>query len=177
MIPRFLAPSCAVLLLVIASTYPFAQAPSPPAWGPLEKLLGTWVAESGAGGSPGMAERGGETWVRDLNGRVLVRRDYSEYPATATRPAHRHEGLMVIAETPEGFEAHSFDNEGHVIDYALVASDTAIVLTSRAVAAQPQFRLTYRPTARGYDVVFEIATPDRPGVFKPYVTGSLHRAS
>ncbi|HXT15396.1 MAG TPA: hypothetical protein VN706_07175 [Gemmatimonadaceae bacterium] len=157
-------------------TFAVAQATTAPTWGPLGKLLGSWTADSGGGGRPGMAVRGGETWVRDLNDRVIVRRDFSEYPATAQRAAFRHEGLMVIAPAAAGFAARAFDNEGHVITYQLVASDTAIVLTSDAVRAQPQFRLTYRPTPNGYDVGFEIAPPDRPGEFKPYVAGRLHRA-
>src|SRR5438874_1782797 len=95
-----------------------------PTFGPLDGLVGTWVADSGSGGKPGMAVRGGETWVHDLDGRVLSRRDYSEYRATSTRPAFRHEGVMLIAPAAGGgFLAHSYDNEGHVIDYSIVASD------------------------------------------------------
>ena len=83
---------------------------------------------------------------------------------------------MVITPAAQGFEARAFDSEGHVITYRVVASDTAIVLTSNETPGQPQFRLTYRPTSSGYDVGFEIATPDRPAVFRPYVAGHLRRA-
>jgi hypothetical protein len=153
------------------------QTPNPkPTFGPLERLVGTWAADSGSGGKPGMAVRGGETWVLDLDGRVLSRRDYSEYRATSTRPAFRHEGVMLIAPAPgNGFLAHSYDNEGHVIDYAIVANDSGIVFTSRAVSAEPQFRLTYRVTGDKCAVQFEIAAPDQPGVFHSYVAGGLHR--
>ncbi|MFI5230424.1 MAG: hypothetical protein ACHQWU_15220 [Gemmatimonadales bacterium] len=168
--------SVAVFAIVNAFACARAQTSGPPAWGPLDKLLGSWVADSGSGGRPGAAIRGGETWARDLDGRVLVRHDFSEYPASTSRPAFRHDGLMVIAPAAAGFEAYSFDNEGHVITYGVVAGDTAVVLTSLLATGQPQFRLTYRPTSSGYAVGFEIATPDRPGVFRPYVTGGLHHA-
>lgn len=146
------------------------------AWGALDRLVGTWVADSGSGGRPGAALRGGETWQLELDGRLLVRRDFSEYPATAASPAHRHEGLTVIAPAPGGgFTAHTYDNEGHVIDYDVAASDTAIVFTSRPAPSTPRFRLVYRPTDTGYSVSFEIASPDQPVRFRPYVTGGLHR--
>jgi hypothetical protein len=147
-----------------------------PTFGPLERLVGTWAADSGSGGQPGVAVQGGETWTRDLAGRVLQRRDYSEYRATSTRPAFRHDGLMLIGPAPGGgFLAHSYDNEGHVIDYSIVAADSAIVFTSRPAPATPQFRLTYRVTGDRCIVQFEIAPPDQPGVFRSYVTGAMHR--
>ncbi len=164
----------ALLLLPLPAR---AQPASPPAWGALDRLVGTWVADGGSGGRPGTAARGGETWQRDLNGRVLVRRDFSEYPATAAHPAFRHEGLTVIApDAGGGFTARSYDNEGHVIEYEVAASDTAIVLTSRPAPSLPQFRLSYRPAGAGYAIRFEIAPPGEPRVFRPYVTGGMHRA-
>jgi hypothetical protein len=154
-----------------------AQAPARPSWGPFERLQGTWVADSGSGGHPGAAARAGETWTQDLNGRVLLRRDYSEYPASSDHVAFRHEGLMVIAPSPTGgFNAWSYDNEGHVIQYGVLAHDSAVVFTSTATPGQPQFRLTYSQTGRGYSVQFEIAAPNAPGQFRMYVAGGLHRA-
>jgi hypothetical protein len=85
---------------------------------------------------------------------------------------------MLIAPSPTGgFDAWSYDNEGHVIRYGVSARDTAVVFTSVPTPGQPQFRLTYRPTARGYDVQFEIAAPNTRGEFRTYVAGALHRAS
>jgi hypothetical protein len=165
-----------VFTLLLVATCARAQSP-PPSWGALDRLVGTWVADSGSGGRPGAAIRGGETWQRDLDGRVLVRRDFSEYPATADRPARRHEGFTMIAPAAGGrLTAHSYDNEGHVIEYEVAVSDTAIVFTSRAVPSAPRFRLTYRPAGPGYDVLFEIAPPGPADAFRPYVKGRLHRA-
>jgi hypothetical protein len=153
-----------------------AQASARPNWTPFEWLVGSWVADIGSGGQPGMATRGGESWTLDLDRRVMIRRDYSDYPPAAGRPAAHHEGMMVIAPLGGGYSAHAYDNEGHNIDYDIAAGDSTEVFTSRAVSGEPQFRLTYARSATGVDVKFEIAAPNQPGAFRVYVTGSMHHA-
>ncbi len=171
------APCAALLALLCAALAAPALAEAPSGWAELQRLVGSWRADSGSGGAPGTALRGAETWRAELDGRVLVRRDTSEYAATARHPAFRHAGLTVFAPAPAGgLEARSFDNEGHVIDYDVAAADTAIVLTSRPVAGAPRFRLAYRPAGEAWDVTFEIAPPGAPGAFRRYVAGRMHRA-
>ena len=166
----------AAIAVTIVSAPACGQLANEPAWGRLAGLVGTWSAESGSGGQPGVAVRGGETWTRDLNGQVLLRREYSEYPATPSRAAFRHEGLTVISPATEGgFVAHSYDTEGHVIDYVVIVTDSAIVFTSRPAASAPQFRLTYRARGARYAVIFQIAPPGHPEQFQDYVTGVLRR--
>jgi hypothetical protein len=165
-----------VLLLGAGQGAPTQPTASTPAWGALARLVGEWVADSGSGGQPGVATRGGETWTRELDGHVLVRRDFSEYPATATRPAFRHEGLTVFSSSPSGaLRAHFNDNEGHSIEYDVLVRGDSIVLTSVAVPNVPTFRLTYEPVSSGYAVRFEMAAPDSPGEFRPYASGAIHR--
>jgi hypothetical protein len=173
---RSLLPRSTVLLLAPV-VHLAAQTPTTrPSFGSLERLVGSWSAESGSGGQPGTTTRGGETWVIELGGNLLLRRDFSEYPAANGRSPVRHEGLMVIAPLKgEGTVAHAYDNEGHVIDYTVVATDTLIVFTSRPLKGAPAFRLTYRPMAAAYEVSFEIAPPDHPGEFQLYVRGILRR--
>jgi hypothetical protein len=154
------------------------RAQTPAGWDALTKMQGDWIADAGAGGKPGAATRGGETWKSDLDGKVIIRRDFSEYPAAAGRPAFRHEGITVFAQSPDGkIIAHAYDNEGHVIDYDVVASSSSVVMTSKQVPGAPQFRLTYSPHDTAVGVSFEIATPDAPGTFKPYVSGTVRRPS
>jgi hypothetical protein len=154
-----------------------AQTPARPNWTPFEWLVGSWVADIGSGGQPGMATRGGETWALDLDRRVIIRRDYSDYPPTADRPAAHHEGMMVIAPLAGGgYSAHAYDNEGHNIDYDVAVGESTEVFTSRAVSGEPRFRLTYTRSVSGVDVKFEIAPPNQPGGFRVYVTGSMQRA-
>jgi hypothetical protein len=146
-------------------------------WAPLTRLLGSWVASPGSGGDPGTAIRTGETWSRELDGKVIVRRYFSEYPATSRRAAFRHEGFTVIAPTETGaFIANDFDNEGHVINYAVAAADSAIVFTSIARLRDPRFRLTYRPSGTAYAVEFEISSSGDPTGFRKYVSGVLNRS-
>ena len=145
-------------------------------WGALSRLVGEWVADSGSGGQPGVATRGGETWTRELDGYVLVRRDFSEYPAMATRPAFRHEGLTVFSRSPSGaLRAHFNDNEGHSIDYEVVVRGNSIVLTSATTPTLPTFRLTYEAVSSGYTVRFEMAASDTPSEFRTYASGAIHR--
>jgi hypothetical protein len=124
-----------------------------------------------------VATRGGETWTRELDGHVLVRRDFSEYPASAARPAFRHEGLTVVSHSPSGaLRARFDDNEGHSIDYDVVVRGGSIVLTSGMMPTVPTFKLTYEPVSTGYTVRFEMAPPDAPGTFRTYASGAIHRA-
>lgn len=174
---RMPAFSAMALALASLSTPTNAQSASAPNWAPFERILGEWIADAGSGGAPGMASRGGETWAFDLDKRVIVRRDYSDYPASTASPARHHEGLMVISPTNEGgFVAHAYDNEGHDIVYAVVASDSSLVMTSGEANGQPQFRLTYALSASRTIIQFDIAPPGSRGAFRSYVTGSEHRA-
>ena len=152
------------------------RAQTAPDWGALARLVGEWVADGGSGGQPGVATRGGEIWTRELDGHVLVRRDFSEYPATATRAAFRHEGLAVFSRSPSGaLRAHLDDNEGHSIDYDVAVRGDSIVLTSAKTPQLPTFRLTYEAVSSGYAVRFEMAPPDAPLEFRTYVSGAIHR--
>jgi hypothetical protein len=164
-----------ILVSVLAETAA-AQNPPAPDFAQMTRLFGTWVADAGSGGQPGRAIRGGETWTSDLDRRVIVRRDYSEYSATSERAAFRHDGMMIIAPGAHGFSAHAYDNEGHVIDYTIVATDSTIVFTSERPASSPQFRLTYRRTSDGYAELFEIAPPNDPERYRSYVSGRIRKA-
>ena len=79
-------------------------------------------------------------------------------------------------DASNAFRAESFDNEGHVIDYAIdIASGTRIVFTSPARNGEPTYRLVYETAANGLAIRFEIAPPNHPTDFSLYVAGSAHR--
>ena len=144
-------------------------------WAAWRLVLGDWTAEEG-GGAPGAASGGGESFRRALDGRILERRHWSAYPATASRPAFRNEGLMIVYPERGSYRAIAFDNEGHVIRYAATAADSAVVLVSDAVAGEPRFRLSYRPEPGGrIGIRFEMAPPGQPEAFRTYVEGRAHR--
>jgi hypothetical protein len=165
----------AVVLAACALSGP-ARAQPAPDWRPWDLVAGEWIVDEG-GGQPGAATVGSFSFAPDLERHVLVRRDHSEYAATTDRPAARHDGLMIIyAEQPGRFAAISFDNEGHVIQYAVDLTPARIVLTSPVRGAEPRYRLTYEEAPNGLRIAFAIAPPNQPDAFAVYVEGTAHRA-
>jgi len=159
-------------ILLATAACLFAQSPSN--WDRWQFLIGDWVGEGG--GEPGQGG-GAFSFHPDLEGRVLVRKNRADYPATKDRPAYHHEDLMVIY--PEGSTARAvyFDNEGHVIHYATeFPGEGTVVFVSDARSAEPRFRLTY--TKLGPDkagIRFEIAPPGKPAAFARYIEATAHR--
>jgi hypothetical protein len=163
--------SCLVVVFLLAVPALAAGAPDPLA--PLDALLGDWVADPGAG-----LGRGGTHFERALGGKVLLRQNHAEVPASKERPASTHDDLMVVYEERGGLHADYYDNEGHVIRYDVSVDATAhtVVLISAAVAHAPRFRFTYaigKPDKLGF--AFDIAPPDAPEAWKPYLAGELAR--
>lgn len=163
-------------LLLRGSALARAQTPANP-WQDWQMVVGDWIGDEGHG-QPGSPTSSRFSFSPELDGRILIRRDRSDYPAFQGRPAFTHAGLMVIYrdDASNVFRAESFDNEGHVIDYAIaIVPGTRIVFTSPAKSAAPTYRLVYETAAAGLAIRFEIAPPDRPSDFSLYVAGSAHR--
>jgi len=138
-------------------------------WQPLLWLVGDWTG-TGAG-DPGHGS-GGFSFNQDLQGHVLIRKSFSEYPATAGKPAYRHDDLMIIYPAGKDFRAEYFDNEGHVIRYAIAISKDASTVTflSDKAAPGPRFRITYHEnSANSLTGTFEIAPRDKPNGFTKYL--------
>lgn len=145
---------------------------------PLDFLIGNWVGEGGASSKDGPGQGRGEfSFEYDLQRKVLIRRNYSEYPAQADRPASRQDDLMIVyAGEEKKLRAVYFDSEDHVIHYAVEASDGAIRFLSDPVADQPRYRLTYRKTGAATAFLeFEIAPPGKPDAFQSYITAKVRR--
>jgi hypothetical protein len=166
-------------LLLVAATA-FAQPAQPPhaAWKAMQPLIGEWVGEGG--GKPGQASAGGFTFALDLQGSVLVRRSFSEYPAAPDRPAARHDDLTIVTRGSAGSppRATYYDNEGHVIEYAVSASPdgSRIEWLGAVRPGEPRFRFTYVFTAPdALKMRFEIAPPGQPEAFQLYVEASARR--
>jgi len=92
-------------------------------------------------------------------------------------PAPRHDDLLVIYRENGSLKADYFDSEGHVIRYAVSAPEEhVVVFVSDPIPREPRYRLTYRAGANGALVgSFEIAAPDSPGTFKPYLSWTAAR--
>src|SRR5262245_28121215 len=143
---------------------PIAAGAIDPALQPLRGLLGRWQ-----GSDPDRHSTGEFTLAAELGGKVLVRHSRND------SPQGRHDDLMIVFATPAGLRASYFDNEGHVIQYAVSASGERIELVSDEVAGQPRFRLRYdRRGADEFAIDFAIAMPGAPG-FQHYTGGVVHR--
>jgi hypothetical protein len=141
-------------------------------WKPLEFLIGEWTAGQSAG-QPGQASAGGFTFSFDLDRKILVRKNFAEYPAANGRPAFRHEDLMVVY-AGDPLKATYWDNEGHVIQYKVNAVAGGVQFVSDPSDKEPRYRLTYKKTGdRTADLSFDIAPPGQADAFKPYVSASI----
>jgi hypothetical protein len=168
-----------VAMLLICSAAP-AQQPGPvPSWDGWQFLLGKWVGE---GATRDVSQGTGYfTFEESLNGRVLVRKNHANYPATKDRPAISHEDLMVVFVDQATKQTRAFyaDNEGNVIQYAATLSKDGNTLTflSEVIPAARRFRLTYvRTKPDQMALTFEIAPPGKPDEFRKFIETTLRKA-
>jgi hypothetical protein len=164
------------LVMVVFLGFSAQQKAADP-WQAWRFLLGEWTAEGT--GRPGEGA-GSFTFALDLEGKILVRRNRADYPATKDRPAFSHKDLMVVYPGTEGRGARAiyFDNEGHVIEYAAQSSEDqeTWIFLSDPVPSAPRFRLTYTKGDDGtLAVKFESAPPGKPDSFSTYVEGAARR--
>lgn len=151
------------------------QASAPADLKALEFLIGEWPARGG--GQPGQGA-GTAAFTYAVQGRVMLRTSYAEYPPLEGKPVPRHDDLMVIYETGgAGLRADYYDSEGHVIRYVVrsPAPGQAVFVSDPAPGA-PGYRLTYRLGADGVlKGEFAIAPPDHPDAFRTYLTWESSR--
>jgi hypothetical protein len=162
-----------VVLVILAASLAPAQTASKNRWAVWEPFLGTWVGSGN--GQPGQGA-GEFTLAAELQGAVLVRHNYAEYPASKDKPAYRHDDLMVIYADGDTSRADYWDNEGNVIHYVAEVTAGRLVFLSDAAQAGPRYRLTYVKTgADTLKLTFEIAPPGDRNAFKMYITADLKR--
>ncbi|HEY6332848.1 MAG TPA: hypothetical protein VI756_26220 [Blastocatellia bacterium] len=143
----------------------------------LKPFVGEWVGDGGGG--PGQGS-GAFSFSFDLQGKVLVRKSYADYPASKDRPVFRHDDLMVVYPDPggKGTRAIYFDSEGHVIEYSVTVSpdQKTVTFLSDAIASAPRYRLVY--TKSGVDSLtleFDIAPAGKPDSFSKYIEAKARR--
>ncbi len=168
---------CALIVLFSCPVSAVAQPSTPPPdWHAWQFLMGEWVGEGNGG--PGQGE-GGFTFSTELQGRILVRHNQATYPETKDRPAFRHDDLMVIYRDTDGStKGDYYDNEGHVIHYAVVfANDSdSVVFISPESNSEPRYRLTYtKGQSQTLTIRFEIAPPGRPDAFQQYIRATARK--
>jgi hypothetical protein len=143
-------------------------------WGPAQFLVGRWTG--GGAGQPGQGT-GSFSFTPDLDGKVLVRKSFAEYPAANGKPAFRHDDLMIVYrdETSRQMLAMYFDSEGHVIPYSVKPADGGgVVFVTEGASDTMRYRLTYSSTgADRLKLKFEIAPPGKD--FATYIEAAARR--
>jgi hypothetical protein len=166
-----------VFFLLVFTLSVSAQQPIKPAnWNSCKFLLGEWIGEGG-GNVPGQGE-GGSKFYFDLQDRILVRTNYSVFPATKDRLAFTHNDLMIIYQESGATRADYFDNEGHVIHYTAEFSKDQDILTftSEIKPSEPRFRLTYlKEPGNKLRLKFEFAPPGKPEAFAMYIEAVMKK--
>jgi len=171
--------SVVILLLCPAVAGPAQQTTASASWDSLTFLLGKWVGEGTAEtGQPGA---GYCSFEAGLQGKVLVRKNHSEYPAANGRPAISHDDLMIIYPDQARQQLRAFytDNEGNVIHYTVTASSDAngAVFLGDAEPGAPRYRLSYKLTQPDHIVItFEMAPPGKPDQFQKFIEGKMRRS-
>ncbi len=143
-------------------------------WGALQFLIGDWAGEGG--GQPGQASAGSFSFTPDLQGTILVRRSFAEYPPANGRPAFRHDDLTIVYRDADSkqFRATYWDNEGHVIRYSVQTAEGGVVFVSEGPPSGQRFRISYsREGTSQVKIKFEIAAPGKD--FAPYVEASARK--
>jgi hypothetical protein len=142
-------------------------------WGPVQFLIGKWTGEGS--GQPGNGS-GSFSLLPELQGKILVRKSFSEYPAADGKPAARHDDLMIVYRQPGSGELRAtyYDSEGHVIAYRVLPAEGGVAFVSDGPTDQMRYRLTY--VTAGKDrarLKFEIASPGKD--FSLYLEGTVRR--
>jgi hypothetical protein len=145
----------------------------------LKFLIGDWTGQGG--GDPGQG-KGGFSIRADLQGKILVRKSYAEYPATKDRQAYRHDDLMIfyIDQKTKTIRAFYTDNEGHQINYEVsVSSDgKSCRLLGEIDPDAPRYRQTLTEEQPGrLRILFEIAPAGKPDEFAKYIEATAHKMS
>jgi hypothetical protein len=138
----------------------------------LSYLVGHW-RDTARTGEPGTSTGGEETWRLALDGQILVREAWCEYPTAAERPAFRHEDLLVVfVDSDSEVRAIFWDNQGHLIRYREVHADPdgkGVGFVSAPSTPGPRQWLQYRfGEPDQLSAVFSVHGPGAPG-FMPYL--------
>ena len=143
---------------------------------PISFLIGTWGAKTV--NTPDVAAGGTYTFRTELNGHIVARHSIGD-TAKCKGPADfncEHSDMLYIYADAPGQPLHAiyFDNEGHVIHYAVTAPTPASAeFLSDPQLPGPQFRLFYELKGTVMSGKFQMRMPGQPD-WKSYLewTGS-----
>jgi hypothetical protein len=130
----------------------------------LQFLVGNWEIEAKPGEGAGHFE-----FALDLQGKVLIRHNHVESPASSGGAIH--DDLLVIAqETPAAMRASYYDSDGYLARYTVTANGTQATCVSDTIPKLPRFRLTYTLLPDGrLNAKLEMAPAGKPNAFANYL--------
>ena len=172
---KFLVCICALMLALSAVAQNTPQPHSDP-FQPISFLVGTWEARTI--NNPSVTAVGAYTFRTELNGHIVARHSIGD-TAKCEGPADfncEHSDMLYIYADAPGQPLHAiyFDNEGHVIHYAVTApTPTSAEFLSDPQQRGPQFRLFYELKDKVMSGKFQMRMPGQPD-WKSYLewTGS-----
>jgi hypothetical protein len=157
------------IMTALLSRNAFSQSDN--SWEKWSWLMGEWEGEgSGQPGSGG----GSFSFRKDLDNKILMRTNHSDYPATNDRPAINHNDIMIIYPGSNSTRAIYFDNEGHVINYAITLSNKAVTFISDRIQNMPVFKLSYS-LVNPQSVIIKFEMSQDGETFKTYLEGSASK--
>jgi hypothetical protein len=143
-------------------TVPLHAQTAPDPFAPIHFLEGTWDAKATSPG--GVRSSGSYTFAPDLSRHVFVRRATTS--AACKGPVTfdcDHSDILYLYPEAGALRAIYFDNEGHVIHYAVsVPTPTSAVFLSDASQPGPQFRLIYELKSGTMTGKFQMRMPGAP---------------
>jgi hypothetical protein len=163
-----------IVILLVSCQLMFGQQSNNP-WEKWDYLIGEWVGEHN--GQPGQGE-GKFSFRTDLDGKILVRRSHTVFPATEKKAEIIHDDILIIyhGSGDSNQEAIYFDNEGHTIKYKVSFTEKSIVLTSDIDTKATRFRFTYSVIDdKSVNASFEMASPKAPDDFMIYLSGKAYK--
>jgi hypothetical protein len=161
------------LLITLSQVVNGQHAKNP--WEKWDYLIGEWVGEGN--GQPGQGE-GKFSFQTDLDGKIMIRKSHTVFPATANSDEIKHNDLLIIYQvgTDGEKEAIYFDNEGHTIKYKVNLTEKSIIFTGNITANAPRMRFSYTEiNSKAVSITVELASPQTPDDFRPYLSGKAFK--
>lgn len=152
------APLTAIALLTVCGLSAQPAVKSDP-WAGLRFLIGSWEAKT-TGGMAQAQSSGAYAFGLELHDHVLARHSSGGACKGPEDFDCQHSDLFYIYPEGQTLEAIYFDNEGHVIHYAVsTPKPGSVVFLSDPAQRGPQFRLTYDLVDRVMTGKFQLRMP------------------
>jgi len=130
-------------------------------WQSLRFLIGSWDARTAGAAGQDVKDNGTYSFRPELNGTVLARHSSQDNcKGPADFDCDHHDLLYIFRDSPTApIHAIYFDNEGHVIHYAVTTPAADVAVFDSTDPTGPRFRLSYQLTGIVLLGKFEMAPP------------------